>query len=130
MSNTFKKLLAAVISALIGLILIPILAIDFSFEWLPLLIIYFLPGFCIGLVILFELLTRFRVLRGVYTFIQGVKMIVLFFALLIVEWVIMWRVDASNDLVFASQFATATVLAIWLFAYLGKSMRFLNKVAA
>ena len=79
MSNVLKKLLAAIISALIGLVLIPILALEFSFEWLPLLIIYFLPGFSIGLIIVFELLPRIRVLREVYSFVQGVKMIVLFY---------------------------------------------------
>ncbi|MBA4056880.1 MAG: hypothetical protein C0490_19355 [Marivirga sp.] len=126
MSNTLKKLLAAIISALIGLALIPILTLEFSFEWLPMLIIYFLPGFCVGLVIVFEILTRIRVLREVYSFVQGVKMIFLFFALLIVEWTIMWKVDPSNDAVFASQFATATIPSIWMYSYLGKRMTFLN----
>jgi hypothetical protein len=127
MSSVLKKLLAAIISALIGLVLIPILTLEFSFEWLPLLIIYFLPGFCIGLVIVFELLTRIRALREVYSFVQGVKMTVLFFVLIIVEWTIMWKVDPSNDVVFASQFATATIPSIWMYSYLGKRMTFLNR---
>ncbi len=126
MSQAFKKLLAAAISALIGLVLLPVLAVDFSFEWLPLLIIYFLPGFCIGLIILFELLTRIRRFLVVYRFIRGVRMIVLFLVLLIAEWIIMWQVDPNNDVVSTSQFATATIPAIWLYAYLGKRMKFLK----
>jgi hypothetical protein len=127
MSGTFKKLLAGIISALIGLVLIPILTLEFSFDSLPILIIYFLPGFCIGLIILFELLTRVGVLRAVYSFVQGVKMTVLFFILLIVEWTIMWKVDPSNDLVFASQFATVTIPSIWMYSYIGKRLAFLNR---
>ncbi len=121
------KILAAAISGLIGLILIPILAVDFSsLQWVPLLIIYFLPGFCIGLVIVFELLTRIPPLLVVYRFIQGVNIIFLFLILLIAEWLIMWQVDPNNDLVFTSQFATATIPAIWMYAYLGKTMKFLK----
>jgi hypothetical protein len=122
-----KKLFAGIISALIGLILIPILAFDFfSFKWLPLLIVYFLPGFCIGLIILFELLTRIRSLKKVYSFVQDIELLVLFFALLAVQWIIMWNVDPGNDVVFASQFATATVPSIWIYDYLGRRMKFLK----
>ena len=75
-SVVFKKVLAAIISALIGLVLIPILSLEFSLEWLPLLIAYFLPGFSIGLLILFELLTRIRILQKVYSFIQDFRMVI------------------------------------------------------
>ncbi len=126
MSSAFKRIFAAVISALIGLILIPILTLEFAFEWLPQLIFYFLPGFGIGLIILLELFTRIQILRDFYNFVQGAKMIALFFSLLIVEWTIMWKVNPSNDIVFTSQFATATIPSIWMYSYLGKRMRFLK----
>jgi hypothetical protein len=126
MSTVRNKLFAATNSALIGLILIPVLTLEFKFEWLPQLILYFLPGFVVGLIMLFELLTRIRTLRDVYNFIQGFKMIILFLVLLIVEWTIMWKVDPSNDLVFTSQFATATIPSIWMYSYLGQRMRFLK----
>jgi hypothetical protein len=126
MYRVFKKILAAIISMLIGLILIPILTLEFTFKWLPQLIVYFLPGFSIGLIILFELLIRMQTLRGIYNFVKGYKMIVLFFALLLVEWTIMWTVDPSNDVVFTSQFATAMVPSVWMYGYIGRKMSFLH----
>ncbi len=127
MPNVLKKLLVGIISALIGLVLIPILAIDFSFKWLPVMIINFLPGFCIGLIILFELLVRVHFLGGLYRFVTGIKMLFVFFVLLFLQWIITRQVNPSNDIVFTSQFATATIPAIWLFGYLGTRMKFLNK---
>jgi riboflavin transporter FmnP len=127
MPNALKKLLAGTISALIGLVLIPILSIDFSFKWLPVMIIYFLPGFCSGLIILFELLIRVHFLGGIYRFVTGSKMIFVFFVLLFLQWIITTHVNPSNDIVFTTQFATGTIPAIWLFGYLGTRMKFLSK---
>jgi hypothetical protein len=127
MSSVVKKILAATISVLIGLVLIPILSLEFSFEWLPLLFIYFFPGFCIALIILFELMTRIRFFRTVYRFVQGISMILLFIALLIVEWVIIWIAHPNNDIVFTSQFVTATILSILTYNQLGHWMAFLKK---
>jgi len=127
MSNLVKKIFIAIVSVLIGLILIPILTLEFTFKWLPLLIVYFLPGFSIGLIILFELLTRIPALQNLYKFVQGMKMILLFLGFLIVTWMIMWKVDPSNDIVFATQFATAMIPSIWMYNYVGQKMRFLKR---
>gem|GEM_PF-4353098 len=53
-------------------------------------------------------------------------MIVLFLVLLTVEWIIMWQVDPSNDIVFTSQFTTAIIPATWMYAYFGRRMKFLK----
>ena len=128
MSSLLKKIFTAIVSVLIGLILIPILTLEFvTFKWLPMLIIYFLPGFSIGLIILFEVLTRIPALRDIYKFAQGMKMILLFLGFLIVTWMIMWKVDTSNDIVFATQFATAMVPSIWMYNYVGQKMGFLKR---
>ena len=122
------KIFASLVSALVGLILIPTLALDRQIvhDW-PLLIIYFLPGFSIALFFLFEFLTRVRRLKAVYEFIQSKKMFVLFLALLFVEWILIWGVEHSNDVIFTSMFATATIPAILLYSWIARRCNFFRR---
>jgi len=71
--------------------------------------------------------TRIPALQNLYRFVQGMKMILLFLGFLIVTWMIMWKVDPSNDVVFATQFATAMIPSIWMYNYVGQKMRFLKR---
>ncbi len=117
------KILVSIFSALVGLVLIPTLALDKQLmDELHVLIIYFLPGLSMALLILFEFLTRVRRVKTVYDFIQSKKMIALFFALLLLGWVIIWQADKMNDMAFNIMFATGTIAAIWLYNWLGKRL--------
>ncbi len=99
---------------------------NFLLTNLPLLIIYFLPGSSITLIIIFELLTRIPNLKTVYLFIQGPKLFVLFFLLLAIEWIIKWKVDPMNDLVFLSQLVTGIIPSFMTYNWLGKKWKILS----
>lgn len=126
MLTLIKKISIAILSVLIGLILIPILSLEkLDFEYLPILIIYFLPGSVVGILIIFEVI-RILEFIGFYNFIQSGKMLALFLILLLLQWIIQWKVDGIYDIVFFSQFATATIPSIWIYCFLGKKLRFLK----
>lgn len=117
----FLKILASIFSALVGLILIPTLALDKQLmDELHVLVIYFLPGLAIALLISFEFLTRVKRVKAVYEFVQSKKMIVLFFTLLLLGWIIIWIVGQMNEMAFNFLFATGTISAIWLYNWIGK----------
>ena len=126
--NILKKTCLAIISAFIGLILIPIFALEPRFlEALPILVILFLLPYCIILVIVFELLTRIEKLRFIISFLLGHKVLYLFLGLLTIEWIIILTVKHSNDVVFTVQFATATVPAMVIYARQSKRMNLLAR---
>lgn len=120
MALLIKKGLLAIMSALTGLILIPILAFEMNFIGiLPILIIFFLPVYSLALIFLFELITRIKALHSIYNFIYGYRIFYIFFWLLVVEWIIMWKIDPLYDVVFALQFTTGTIPAMIVYARLG-----------
>ncbi|WP_157638013.1 hypothetical protein [Flexithrix dorotheae] len=115
-----KKILLFIISALTGLTLIPFLALEARYiEGIPILIFYFLPVSSLSLIILFELITRLTPFKFVFKFIIGFKIFFLFIGALIIEWIIMWKVNPVNDVVFTSQFATGIFPAIIIYGRLG-----------
>lgn len=125
MPDTFKKILAATVSALAGLILIPVLSFGFSIDQLLMLVIFFLPGLTLGLIILFELIIWIGEEQNVYNFIKRSRMIALFFALLALQWIVMLIVDPDSDMIFILRLATAIIPSVRLYYYLGQKMDFL-----
>lgn len=121
MKKVLLKIAAAFISVLAGLIIIPIHMGELrAIKGLPLLIVFFLPWSVVILISFFETITRIEKLKFIFRFIQTRKMYIVFLALLLIEWLLLWKVDDNNDVVFVSLFATSSILTISLYNWFGK----------
>ncbi|NOS93598.1 MAG: hypothetical protein HOP30_16895 [Cyclobacteriaceae bacterium] len=47
-------------------------------------------------------------------------MYIVFLALLLIEWLLLWKVDDNNDFVFDSVIATSSVITVLLYNWFGK----------